>query len=151
MIQIQKEMPRQRQGQSRVQVSWWDYYRPFIQSILSHPNDVASFTVIAAMISHPAESCSFVQNIKATDFTSDITKQLGKCCLFELNVYGRVRVEVMFESLVCDHWNWNAIELYRGMIYQIPFHADLKVVEEVIRGAVKELKHERFCTNRRFK
>ncbi len=149
MIQVQKEMPRQRQGQSKVQ-SWWDDYRPDIQSLLSHKQDVASFTVIAGMIRYPAESCSLVQNIKASDFTSNLTKQLGKSCLFELNGYGRVRAEVLFDNLVSDSWNQVSVELYQGMIYQIPFHGDLEIVKEVIRGAVRELKHERFCTNRQF-
>ena len=146
---IQKATLRQKARASKVQ-DWWEYYRSHIKCILSHPQDSASFTLIASMIKEPAVAYQQVQNLKATDFTSDITRQLGKRCLFELNGYRCVRVEAMFKSLVCDRWNWNAIELYRGMIYQIPFHADLKVVEEVIRGAVRELKHERFCTNRRF-
>ena len=149
MIQVQKEMPRQRQGQSKVQ-SWWDYYRPDIQRVLLHKKDVASFTVIAGMIRYPAESCSLVQNIKASDFTSDFTKQLGRGCLFELNGYGCVHAEYLFNNLVSNSWNQVSVELYQGMIYQIPFHLDLEIVKEVMRGAVRELKHERFCANRQF-
>jgi hypothetical protein len=152
MIQIKKQRPSAVDGQGRARgKDWWDYYRPHIQSVLSHPEDVASFTVIAAMIRYPAESCSLVQNLKAADFTSTITRQLGKGCLFELNGYGCVRVELMFRSVVSDSWNQVSVEHYQWMVYQIPFHADTEVVKEVIRGAVRELKHERFCTNRRFK
>ena len=150
MIQIQKEMPRQRQGQSSVQ-SWWDYYRPFIQSILSHPQDVASFTVIAAMIEYPAESYSLVQNITASDFTSALTKQLGRGCLFELNSYGSVRTENMFGSLVSDSWTHQTLGIYQWEFDQVLFQPNLEIIIEVTRGAVKELKHERLCTNRRFK
>ena len=152
MIQIKKATPKYK-GWTRASKGqdWWDYYRPLIQSVLSHPQDVASFTVIAAMIRYPAESCSLVQNLKAADFTSTITRQLGKGCLFELNGYGCVRAEYMFGSLVTDSWSQVSVEHFQAMVYQIPFHADSEVVKEVIRGAVRELTHERFCTNRRFK
>jgi hypothetical protein len=156
MIQVQKEMPRQRQGQSRVQVSWWDYYRPFIQSILSHPQDVASFTVIAAMIRYPAESCELIQGITAKNFTCDFTRQLGRGCLFDLKGYGRVRDNALIESMVSKRWSREVVVFYREMLdtvflYHIEDKYGIEVVKEVIRGAVRELKHERFCTNRRFK
>jgi hypothetical protein len=108
------------------------------------------------MIYYPAESCLLVQNLKEGDFTSDFTKRLGKGCLFELNGYDCVRTEAMFESLVSERWNMQTINTSRSDLDCLSFdivyfNNGLEVVKEVIRGAVGELKHERFCTNRRFK
>jgi len=151
MIQIKKQRPSAGdvQGRARGQ-DWWGNYRPTIQTALSYPQDVASYTIIAAMIRYPAESCSLIQSIKASDFTSDITKQMAKVCLFELRGYGCILVESVFNRLESQRWNQTALVIHMDEIYKIPFHADLEVVKEVIRGAVKELKHERVCTNRRF-
>jgi hypothetical protein len=157
MIQIQKEMPRQRQGQSIGQ-SWWNYYRPLIGSVLTYPDDVASFTAIAAMLVYPAESCKLIQGLTANDFTSDFTRQLGRGCLFDLHGYGRVREDALFESMVSKQWYCENVEVYRGsaetvllILHHVEDKYGIEVVKEVIQGAVKELKHERVCTNRRIK
>lgn len=153
MIKIQHKIPYQKQDDSRTLSNPWMFYRPRIGEVLSYPDDAASYTVIAGLLSYPAESIELSHRLVASDFASDFSRQLAKGCLFELKAYGRVREQGIFENMVSKSWNRGSVAIYKGLIENVSLHhiEDKYGIEEVIellRGAVRELKHERFCTNR---